>query len=149
APYQESAAAVWRWDAIWRESALKQASGFTLLGLALVASLLSLRKRIARFAFAHFSSWQVVHAVLGLVGCAALGVHTGFRFGANLDFWLMASFTGLLLAGGIGGAALALGTRLGRGTAQALRKSALWLHVALLWPLPALLGFHVLKSYYF
>jgi len=148
-PYQESAATDWKWDVIWRAPALKQASGFTLLGLALVASLLSLRKRIARFAFGRFTSWQVAHVVLGVVGCAALGAHTGFRFGANLNLWLMTCFTSLLLAGGIGGTALALGSRLAPRTAQALRKSALWLHVVLLWPLPVLLGFHVLKSYYF
>jgi nitrite reductase (NADH) large subunit len=148
-PYRESAAAALHWDVVWRETLLKQTSGFTLLGVALVASLVSLRKRIARFAFARFTSWQVMHVALGVVGCIALGVHTGFRFGANLNFWLMACFTGLLFAGGVGGAALALAPRLAPGTARALRTSALWLHVLLLWPLPALLGFHVLKSYYF
>jgi nitrite reductase (NADH) large subunit len=33
--------------------------------------------------------------------------------------------------------------------AARLRRSGLWTHILIAWPIPVLLGFHVLKSYYF
>jgi len=30
-----------------------------------------------------------------------------------------------------------------------VRSISLWAHILLLWPLPVLLGFHILKSYWF
>jgi len=33
--------------------------------------------------------------------------------------------------------------------ARKTREISLWMHIILLWPLPALLGFHVLKTYWF
>jgi nitrite reductase (NADH) large subunit len=141
--------AAWQWDLLWTDSTYKQISGFTLLALAVVLSSLSLRKRIASFRWARFSTWQLAHAALGLLTAVALAVHTGLRFGANLNFWLMVSFTALLVAGAAGGVAIAVGSRLRPDQARSWRSSALWLHVLLLWPLPALLGFHVLGGYYF
>ena len=149
APYPLSVSTGWQWDQLWTDSTYKQISGFTLLALALMLSSLSLRKRIASFRWARFSSWQLAHAALGLFTCVALAVHTGLRFGANLNSWLMVSFTALLLTGAAGGVAIAVGPRLQPARAQSWRSSALWVHLLLLWPLPALLGFHVLAGYYF
>jgi nitrite reductase (NADH) large subunit len=149
APYRTSVGAAWQWDVLWTDSLYKQVSGFTLLALALLLSTLSLRKRIASFRWARYSSWQLGHAALGLFTCGALAVHTGFRFGANLNLWLMVSFTALLAAGALGGVAIAVGPRLRAARAQSLRAWPLWVHVLLLWPLPALLGFHMLAGYYF
>ena len=148
-PYRTTVVSAWRWDLMWTDAFYKQVSGFSLLALGLLVSTLSLRKRIASFAWARFASWQLAHVALGLVVCVALAVHTGFRFGANLNFWLMFCFTGLLVAGGVSGIATAIAPCLRQRRARALRSCALWTHILLLWPLPALLGFHILKGYYF
>jgi len=148
-PYVDSLSLQLRWDRLWTDSGYKQASGFSLLGLSLLLAALSLRKRIARFRWARFGSWQLVHVAGGVGALAALLVHTGFRTGANLNAWLMLSFSALLLAGAASGVLTAAAERLAPGSGQAGRSAALWLHILLLWPLPALLGFHILKSYYF
>ena len=139
----------WRIDELWTNSKLKQASGFTLLGLAALVSVISLRKRIRAIRFGRFASWQLAHALLGLAVIAALLVHTGFRLGSNLNVWLMLSFTGLLIAGGMAGTTTALAQGLDGIALRRLKTASLWAHILLLWPLPALLGFHVLKGYWF
>ena len=148
-PYRPTVETAWPWDLLWTDEFYKQASGFSLLALGLIVATLSLRKRVAAISWARFSSWQTAHAALGVLAAVALGVHTGFRFGANLNFWLMFCFTGLLAAGAAGGVATALAPRATSVRAHNVRRAALWAHILLLWPLPALLGFHVLKSYWF
>jgi nitrite reductase (NADH) large subunit len=148
-PYRATVLTPWQWDLLWTDAFYKQVSGFTLLALGLIASLLSLRKRLASFGWARFTSWQLAHGVLGVLACVLLAVHTGLRFGANLNFWLMFCFTGLLVAGAAGGAATALLPRASFARLHSVRRAALWTHILLLWPLPALLGFHVLKGYWF
>jgi nitrite reductase (NADH) large subunit len=138
-----------RWDVLWRESFWKQVTGFSLLGLAAAVSVLGLRKRLPKFTLGSFDGWRLVHVLLGALAIAVLVAHTGMRLGHNLNFWLMASFTGLLVAGGIGGAVIALEHKLSRRVARRTRNTALWAHVLLVWPLPLLLGFHVLKSYWY
>ena len=51
--------------------------------------------------------------------------------------------------GGLLAASIAYEHRLMPQQARHLRTSILLLHVLLLWPLPVLLIFHILKSYYF
>jgi nitrite reductase (NADH) large subunit len=139
----------WRLDDLWTASLAKQITGFSLLAIAVFVSLLSLRKRIRWIAFAKFSSWQLAHVVVGLVAIGVLFAHTGFRMGANLNAWLMLSFTGLIVAGGLAGTATAMSQRYDGLRLRQLKTVSLWAHIFLLWPLPALLGFHVLKGYYF
>jgi nitrite reductase (NADH) large subunit len=148
-PYASTMTPGWRFEQLWTDSVLKQISGYSLLALALLVSLLSLRKRIRRFTFARFSSWQLAHVLIGLAVIAVLLVHTGFRFGSNLNAWLMVSFTGLLVAGGLAGSMTALAQRLDGAALRRVKSVSLWAHILLLWPLPALLGFHVLKGYFF
>jgi nitrite reductase (NADH) large subunit len=51
-PFADSVQTGWhKMDALWRSGALKQTTGFTLLGLGLAGLGLSLRKRIRRFAW--------------------------------------------------------------------------------------------------
>ncbi len=89
--------------------------------------------------------------VAATAGGAASAVGSGAKKVASTvaENPVLAATWAAAIGAAIGGTALALGSRLAPGTAQALRTSALWLHVVLLWPLPALLGFHVFKSYYF
>jgi nitrite reductase (NADH) large subunit len=147
-PYAATVQVPWQWDVLWRESFWKQASGFTVLALAVALSALSLRKRIRRFTLGDFPVWRVAHAVLGAATLAGLLVHTGGRLGSNLNFMLMAAFLGAVTVGGVAGGVIALEHRLG-GAAARLRRSSLWTHILFAWPIPVLLGFHVFKTYYF
>ena len=61
----------------------------------------------------------------------------------------MVCFIVALLTGGMLAGSIANEHKLSPTLARRLRISSLWLHLLALWPLPALLIFHVLKSYYF
>lgn len=148
APYSSTVQVPWQWDVLWRDGVWKQTSGFTVLGLSAVGLLLSLRKRLRRFTFGEFPLWRVAHAALGASTLIALAIHTGGRLGANLNFVLMISFLGVVALGAVAGGVVALEHRLGAGAA-ALRRSWLWSHIVMSWPIPVLLTFHVLKTYYF
>lgn len=127
------------WDIIYRENAWRQATGFALLGCALLAAGLSLRKRIRAFRFGDFAWWRLAHGLLGLAALLTLVAHTGLRFGTGVNLWLMTSF----LAANAVGALAAVGLQRPRS------RWAFWLHVVSVWPLPVLIGFHVLAAYYF
>jgi nitrite reductase (NADH) large subunit len=148
-PVVHSVQVALRWDLLWRDGLFKQVSGFSLLGLGVLVSLISLRKRTERICFGGFSTWRVVHVLLGTLAAATLLAHTGLRLGYQLNLYLMLSFIGLLLAGAIAGGVIGLQHALPRGLAKRGRDLSLWLHIVLLWPLPALLGFHILKTYWF
>jgi nitrite reductase (NADH) large subunit len=148
-PFADSVQTELNWDRLWRDGLIKQISGFSLLGLGVLVSLISLRKRIKRISFGSFGNWRLVHVVLGTLAVAALIAHTGLRLGANLNLYLMLSFVGLLLVGAIASGVIGLQHLLPRGMAKRTRELSLWMHILLLWPLPALLGFHVLKTYWF
>lgn len=147
-PYPDTVQLAWRWDFLWRESFWKQASGYTVLGLSLATLALSLRKRMPRLKWGDFAVWRVAHAVLALLVPGALAVHTGGRLGANLNLLLMLAFVGVIGLGAVAGGVVALEHRLGAGAAR-LRRAWTWAHLLVFWPVPALLGMHVLKSYYF
>ncbi len=148
--YTSTSQAGWSIDMLWRDSFFKQVSGFTVLGVAAFISVISIRKRVQKlFKLWEFTSWRIVHVVLGLLVLGILFLHTGFRMGNNLNFALMLTFSSLLLVGAIAGVAIAYEHSLPRRLAKHVRSIALWSHIILLWPLPALLGFHILKTYYF
>lgn len=148
-PYSETVQVSMRWDEFWRNSLLKQTSGFTMLGLILVGLGISLRKRIDRIAIGDFNVWRYIHVVLGLSAIAALIAHTGFRLGDKLNLLLMMNFLLLAIVGAFGSAIIAAEHRLPPMLAKKQRRAWTWLHIILFWPLPVLLGFHVIKSYYF
>ena len=147
-PYGATVQVPWQWDVLWRDSSWKQASGFTVIGLTLVLLAMSLRKRIARFTLGTFPSWRVAHVVLGALTLAGLAVHTGGRLGSNLNLTLMASFLAVIVLGAAAGGVIALEHRLGAGAAR-LRRTWLWTHILIAWPIPVLVVFHVFKTYYF
>jgi nitrite reductase (NADH) large subunit len=147
-PYAASVQVTWQWDMLWRDSFWKQVSGFTVLGLTVLLLLMSLRKRIRRFSLGDFPLWRVAHVVLGTLTLAGLAVHTGGRMGSNLNFLLMASFLIAIMVGAVAGGAIAFEHKFGTSAAR-LRRSGLWTHILIAWPIPVLLGFHVFKSYYF
>ncbi len=148
-PFAETVQTEIRWDDLWRNGLIKQISGFSLLGLGLLISLISVRKRFRHVNFGNFSHWRLVHVLLGILVAGMLVAHTGLRLGHQLNFYLMLSFVGLLLAGGVASGVIGLQHRLPRGLAGRTREISMWTHILLIWPLPALLGFHVLKGYWF
>ena len=137
------------YDAVWRSGAWKQATGFTLAGLICLGLITSARKRLKKFTVGDFGFWRAAHALLGTAGLIALVAHTGMRFGANLDAALMTVFVFANLLGAVAGGLVSMDHRFAGGRTIALRKGLFWLHVALVWPVPVLLGFHILAAYYF
>jgi len=148
-PFADSVQVSLRWDKLWRDGLIKQISGFSLLGLAALVSLISLRKRVTRIAFGSFSLWRTLHVVLGMLAVITLVAHTGFRMGYHLNLYLMLTFTTLLLVGAVASATIGFQHRLPRMAARRTREVSLWAHILLLWPLPPLLGFHIFKVYWF
>ena len=138
-----------KFDVLWLDGFWKQVSGFTLLGVTGVALLLSLRKRIKRLAFGEYGFWRVAHGVLGVLTVVLLVVHTGLSFGDNLNGWLMSCFTAIALFGAVAGGATAMESGSGSLALGRWRRWSTWTHILLFWPLPVLLGFHILKSYYY
>ncbi|MGH8729393.1 MAG: FAD-dependent oxidoreductase, partial [Burkholderiales bacterium] len=146
-PYADSVEYPWQWDQLWRDNFLKQVSGYSLLALSVIALVVSLRKRVRAVRLGDFALWRVFHALVGIGILAALLIHTGGRLGSELNQLLLLCFMGLLVSGGIAGSLVAMEHRMG--STQRLRKSLLWAHLYLFWPVPVLLSFHVLKGYYF
>ena len=148
-PFADSVQVGIPWDRLWRDGFIKQVTGFSLLGLGVLVSLISLRKRVKRIGFGNFANWRLVHVLLGTLALATLVAHTGLRLGYHLNLYLMLSFVGLLLVGAIASGVIGLQHALPARIARKTREISLWMHIILLWPLPALLGFHVLKTYWF
>lgn len=136
-------------DRLWADTFTRQVTGFVVLGISLLSLVFSLRKRIKRFTFGGFGWWRAVHATIGVLTLLALVTHTGFRMGQNLNRVLMLNFLALALLGALAGAVTALENRLDGPAARRLRALWTWSHILLVWPLPVLLVFHVLASYYF
>ncbi|MEM9079281.1 MAG: FAD-dependent oxidoreductase [Verrucomicrobiota bacterium] len=137
-------------DKFWRDNVIKQITGYSLMAIFLIGLLISLRKRFKWFRIGHFAHWRVFHAVFGIVALIALFIHTGFRFGHNLNFWLMFTFVGLNLLGAFAGIVSALestGTSSTALVARRFRPVLTYAHLVLFWPLPVLLVFHILSVY--
>ena len=148
--YYNNSVESFNWDIVWRDSLFKQVSGYSLLAISLAISVITLRKRWKRALNKwDFSYWRIAHVAIGILLFATLFLHTGYRFGDNLNLLLMLTFSGLLFSGAVAGTAIAIDHLLSRKLARRLRNFSVWGHILLLWPLPALLGFHIIKTYYF
>ncbi|WP_411827189.1 FAD-dependent oxidoreductase [Luteolibacter sp. AS25] len=137
-------------DILWRDNFIKQISGYSLLGTCLIGLLLSLRKRFKWFRFGHFAKWRVFHSAFGVTALIILFAHTGFRFGDNLNFWLMLTFVALNLLGAIAGIVSAIESKGSTSIAlkaRRIRPILTYAHLVFFWPLPALLVFHILSVY--
>ncbi|MBD2858139.1 NAD(P)/FAD-dependent oxidoreductase [Spongiibacter sp. KMU-158] len=149
-PYADS---VQHWlgsvDKLWSQGLYKQISGFSLLGLSILGLYLSINKRIQKLSWGSFRHWRLVHSVLGGLCLFVLFAHTGLRMGENLNAYLMSNFLALALLGGITAAVISGETAFGARLGKRLRRWCSWGHIALFWPLPTLLGFHVISVYYF
>lgn len=154
-PTASSIAKVGLADKLWLDGFWKQVSGYTLLSISVIAAVLSVRKRWVPRALmkrlGDYAGWRVLHVGIGVCALLALFAHTGFRLGDNLNFWLMGTFLATCLSGVVLGLATALEKKIdGFGVASdRLRRLTLWLHVLALWPLPLLLGLHILSVYFY
>ncbi|MEM7362504.1 MAG: FAD-dependent oxidoreductase [Pseudomonadota bacterium] len=147
-PYASTVNPQFALDMLWTDINHKRLSGFVLLGVVLLTLPLALRKRTS-IQWGAFNVWRLLHATIGVLCLGALLVHTGFRMGSQLNFLLMLTFLGLIFAGAVVGVLQSFEHRLNGSGQLSLRKMGATLHIFLLWPLPALLIFHILKSYYF
>jgi nitrite reductase (NADH) large subunit len=134
---------------VWRDGFWKQVTGFTLLGLGLIGLAMSLRKRVASMKWGSFVSWRFLHVSLGALALVALLLHTGLEFGAGLNSWLLTNYLALALAGIVAALATAYAAPELSRSARQMQRWANRAHLFIGWPLPALLGFHVLSVYYF
>lgn len=148
-PVSESVQSHWYWQELWYDNFWKQVSGYTLLACCLLTATLSLRKRWRRLDYGHVDHWRYVHSMVGGAALAVLVVHTGFRLGENLNLVLMLDFLAATTTGALVGVFMA---RNHHWTDIKLREHRKWwsrVHYALLWAMPALIGYHVLAVYYF
>ena len=148
-PYATSIQVVPDFNFLWTESFYKQFSGYVLLGLGILASLLSARKRLPEITWLQYPTWRSVHIGIGAILLVTLVAHTGFRLGANLNFFLISCFLAVALTGALSGVVISAEHRLSAGSAKFFRRLSIWSHVLVLWPFPLLLGFHIFKTYYF
>jgi nitrite reductase (NADH) large subunit len=137
------------WEFLWTDGYWKQVSGFSLVGIVALGSVMSLRKRAGWKFLGNFSYWRILHVVLGLLALAVLLIHTGAHLGENLNRWLMLNFLLVSGVGALAGITLSLASKTSLSTVQTLKKSWYWAHLLVVWPLPALLIVHVLSVYFF
>jgi len=137
------------WDLLWRDNTIKQTTGYSILGLSALGLLVSLRKRWKIFTFLEFSIWRYAHVALGALALVGIFLHTGFRLGANLNYWLMAPFLGLILIGSMTALFMSFQHRLDAARAKGIRDTLVWGHILTFWPIPAILVMHITKTYYF
>ena len=149
-PYANSIQNEISWDWLWRDSLAKQVTGYTVLGLFATGLLVSLRKRWKKVSsWGSFDAWRIVHILLGIITLAVLFLHTGLRTGSGLNFLLMICFIGLVVLGSIYTGILGQQHRISASRSIVIKKRSIRWHIYLFWPVPVLLGYHVLKSYWF
>ncbi len=136
-------------DILWRSGTLQQVTGFLLLGFSLVGLSLYFRKHWRRLRFGSFSSWRVLHGILGVAGLVVLVAHTGMRFGSNLNLALMITFIAANLGGALAASGIWSRYQFARHLSHTWRKRMIWIHLLALLPLPALIALHILSVYYF
>jgi len=134
-------------DQLWLDGTWKQVTGFTMVGLSALIAFLSVRKRIKANWLGGYKFWRIVHAAVGTAALAILFMHTGFHLGNNLNFWLMATFLAIAVAGSLTGIVTAREhSLLSKGKASP-RGAFVWLHIFTFWPMPVLLVLHIVTVY--
>ncbi len=134
-------------DQIWLDGTWKQVTGFTLVALSALIAFLSVRKRIKANWLGGYKFWRIVHAAVGTAALAILFLHTGFHLGNNLNFWLMATFLAIAVAGSLTGIVTAREHKLLSNGKASPRAAFVWLHIFTFWPMPVLLMLHIVTVY--
>ena len=138
---------------LWRDSILKQVTGYSLATIMLTSTAFTLRKRLPRWqSWGAYGNWRAVHAIVGFTTLGGLWLHTGGALGANLNLLLSLAFFGLAISGGLTGVASSFESQCTGTLAIVLRKYRPWItqiHIWILIPLVVLLGLHIACVYYF
>lgn len=148
-PFPDSVDPDFRWDLIWRDKDIKEISGYTVLGVMAVLAVITLRKRVDRVRVGSFDIWRLLHVAIGVLLIGGLLFHTGGRLGYRLDLVLSLSVVAALISGVVIAAVLARQHALKPGLVRRAQRMATLAHIFSLWVMPALLGFHIFKFYYF
>jgi hypothetical protein len=85
-----------------RYHGLVLALGWIGTALALMATALSIRKRVAYQAVGKMSVWLTAHIYLGIIAAFAIFYHSGLRAGGPLSAWLLAFFSLTVVSGLMG-----------------------------------------------
>jgi nitrite reductase (NADH) large subunit len=133
--------------AFWRDADIKQLTGYSLVAAVLLSLAITWRKRARRGRVGDTAWWRLAHVGLALLAALTLLAHTGGRIGVNLNLALSATFITALVLGAV--SALAVAREHHGVAAVRTRRRMTWVHLALTWPLPALLVAHVMKAYFF
>lgn len=136
-------------EQFWQDGFWKKFSGFTILGLTALVVLMSLRKRCKSITLGDFPWWRIAHTTTAVAALFVLVLHTGMQLGENLNGWLMLNYLSVAAVGGVAGVIAAKERLMGARRGRKLRAMTNWLHIILFWPLPVLLGFHIVSAYYF
>ena len=148
-PYSRTVRQDIPFDVLWRSGLWQQVTGFLLLGFSLIGLSLYFRKHWKRLRFGSFSSWRVLHGILGVAGLIVLVAHTGMRFGSNLNLALMILFVAANLGGALAAGGIWSRYQFTRHLSHRRRRRMVWIHVLMLSPLPVLIALHILSVYYF
>jgi len=142
-------------DQLLTETHLKQWTGFSMLGVLSLGLIITPLKRLSFFKKKiskqtnGIASWRFFHAILGLLIIVILISHTGAHWGSGLNRYLMISFYSMMIIGAIATLIYSLEHKIKVVNATQIRSKMLSWHVYVLWPLPVLLGFHILKTYWY
>lgn len=148
-PFIKTADIDWRYDTLWSDPILKQISGYTILVISAIAAGLSIRKRIVKAKLGNYSRWISIHVILGMLAIVMLFIHSGLRLGTGINFILALSFICTILLGALSVLTSELTARFSVPVASKWRHVLVLSHTMATWPLPFLLGFHILATYYF
>ena len=127
---------------LWRDGGWRQVTGYSLLACLFLMLGLSARKRLKPFRLSSAAFWRWCHALTGTVLLLLVGVHTALAWGGLLTTLLLGLLIGASLLG-------AVSASVGPGGSPGTRRMIFWGHLLLVWPLPVLLGFHILSVYWF
>ncbi len=139
----------WTIANFWFDNFWKQVSGYGLLGFMLLAGAYIARRRIKKVNLGHLDDWRLLHIIIGVITMGILFLHTGMRFGENLNKALMIVFLIAAFMGSSVGILMATSGHWPEARLQKWRHVISRFHYTLLWTLPALLIFHIISVYYF
>lgn len=134
---------------LWRDFLWQQISGYAVLGLGASSLLMSLRKRVSAVRRGRYAGWRMFHVGANILALALLAAHTGLSLGSHFNLMLMLGFLGLALSGGLSGGLIFLEQRLPSPALHRLKTWCQYAHIAFGWPLPALMGVHIVAAYFF
>jgi nitrite reductase (NADH) large subunit len=137
-------------EVLWQDHLARQLSGYFLALLSvLTAATIAIDKRRRQRLRVAMPPSRALHAGLGLVCLAGVGVHTTLRLGHGLDRALSLSVLAVIAVGAATALSMSYERRWSGRLGVPLRRLGLRLHLWIAWPAPVLLALHVLKSYYF